>query len=395
MRRSIVAARALALGLAAAAVGAHAATEDKPPADAAMVAIPGGSFSQGVKSFADHPRSVGVPGARTVSVAPFLIDKTEVTAAQYAACLRAGACAAPRFPPGTCQSSKSADCAQDCNINRGPAFAHHPMNCATWETARAYCRWAGKRLPTEAEWERAARGGDGRVYPWGKGPPKKQLCWNHGDVRVDKTCPVGAFPAGASPYGVLDLAGNVAEWTSTSYDGGGKYVVKGGGFFTNAGDEDDDPPEWIFRADVPEPRAPTEMNFDLGFRCARDGAPAAAAAAKPTETTAAHPASGSPERKAILDAVRAKLATTVEFKVVWLAVVGDVAYFEGQEHKAAGRAVGALLRREGAAWTVAELATADGASAEGGPVQALRDRLRRGQPAGEPGRNLPVELFAP
>ena len=273
------------LALCAAGAAASAAAADKRAPAAAMVSIPGGSFTQGVKSadLAAGSLPMGAPSAHPVQVAPFLIDKTEVTAAAYADCVRAGTCAKPAFPSGTCHSNKSADCAQDCNINLGPAFARHPMNCVTFTDAAAYCRWAGKRLPSEVEWERAARGGDGRRYPWGKAPPGKQLCWNHGKVSVEKTCPVGAFPAGASPYGVLDMAGNVDEWTSTSYDGGGHYVAKGGGFFVNGEDGDDDPPDWLFRADAPRTRWPGEVNFDLGFRCARD-----AAGRKPTPEPLGH-----------------------------------------------------------------------------------------------------------
>ncbi len=344
----------------------------------------------------------GALTAHAVTVTPFSIDKTEVTVAQYAACMRAGTCAAPRFPPGACNSSRNADCAQACNINLGSAVSQHPMNCVTWEAASAFCRWAGKRLPTEVEWERAARGADGRRYPWGKARPGKQLCWNHGDVRQDKTCPVGAFPAGASPYGVMDMAGNVEEWTSTSYDGT-RYVTKGGGFFINGGDGDDDPPEWVFRADVPATNPPQRLDFALGFRCARDDSAAAAppttataeAPTPPARAAASHPAPGSPLRKALLDAVRAKLGTTAEFKVARLAVVGDLAYFEGQEHRANGRAVAALLHQTGGVWTVEDLASAAVASPAADPAHDLRERLQRPQHPGDASRKLPGEFFAP
>jgi formylglycine-generating enzyme required for sulfatase activity len=397
----------LAAGLALCLMDATArAADNRPSADAPMVAVPGGTFSQGVKSAAGQSLPAGAPTAHTVTVAPFSIDKTEVTVAQFAACVRVGACTPPRFPAGTCKSSKSADCAQDCNINLGPAFAQHPMNCVTWAAATAFCRWAGKRLPTEIEWERAARGGDGRRYPWGKALPGKQLCWNHSDVRVDKTCPVGAFPAGASPYGVLDMAGNVEEWTSTSYDGGGQYVIKGGGFFINGGDSDDDPPEWVFRADVPATGSPERLDFALGLRCAGDdggktkavtplpaGDPVDAPQT-PARPIASHPAPGSPLRKALLDAVRAKLGETVEFKVARLAVVGELAYFEGEEHKQGGRAVAALLRQTDGAWTVDDLATAEMTSPDAEVVRDSRQRLQR-QLMGAPNRKLPSELFAP
>jgi formylglycine-generating enzyme required for sulfatase activity len=91
--------------------------------------------------------------------------------------------------------------------------ANHPVTCVSWHDALVFCRWVGVRLPTEVEWEKAARGADRRLFPWGNEPPDAQRC-NY-DFTVGDTTPVGSYPLGASPYGLLDMAGNVREWTST------------------------------------------------------------------------------------------------------------------------------------------------------------------------------------
>ena len=130
------------------------------------------------------------------------------------------------------------------------AYAEHPVVNVNWDQANAYATWAGGRLPTEAEWEKACRGTDGRIYPWGDEPPTAELA-NFAN-NVGDTTPVGSYPNGASPYGALDMAGNVWEWTADWYAAdyyansppanppgpatGDVRVVRGGAFDYNEND---------------------------------------------------------------------------------------------------------------------------------------------------------------
>ena len=147
----------------------------------------------------EHPQ-------RRVTLAAFCMQKTEVTVTAYVACVSADACSVASSHP-LCNAA-SAD--------RGD----HPINCVDWNQATAYCKWSGGRLPTEEEWEYAARGTDGRVYPWGNDAPGSQLCWMRwmgSDAASPGTCSVGSFLRGDSPFGLHDMAGNVWEWTSSPY----------------------------------------------------------------------------------------------------------------------------------------------------------------------------------
>lgn len=162
-----------------------------------------------------------------ISVAPgFCIDKTEVTAADYQACVDAGSCASRiglNWPtPGGVPVAPS-DKATDRACNGGkPDRQQHPMNCVSYRDANNYCSFVHGNLPSDLEWEWVARSTDkGWLYPWGNLPPfrdeiPERLCWSERPVGRLTTCPVGSFPAGDSALGVHDLAGNVREWTATA-----------------------------------------------------------------------------------------------------------------------------------------------------------------------------------
>jgi formylglycine-generating enzyme required for sulfatase activity len=187
-----------------------------------FVRIPSGTYLMGspdTEGDADeHPR-------HNVTVTSFCMQRLEVTVDEYQACINAGSCT----PAGTDAM---------CNINLAATRGNHPINCVDWHQATAYCSYKNARLPTEMEWEFAARGTDGRKYPWGNtapNPRRVNACGDecvayahrvHNDTKTamysgsdgfEETAPVGSYPAGTSPFGVLDMAGNVYEWTSSPY----------------------------------------------------------------------------------------------------------------------------------------------------------------------------------
>ena len=213
--------------------------------------------------------------AHEVTLNAFCIDKTEVTVAAYARCVSTRRCS----PAGASGS---------CNAGR-PDRQNHPINCVSWDQAASFCAVFRNRLPTEAEWEFAARGGDGREFAWGSEPPASkrlnacgaECSLNHAGRLFDEsdgwpeTAPVGSYPAGTSASGALDMAGNVWEWVA---DWMGPYpaeavvdppgpsigtgrVYRGGGW----GSRD----EGSIRATRRRADIPSSRDDALGFRCAR------------------------------------------------------------------------------------------------------------------------------
>jgi len=166
------------------------------------VLIPAGDFQMGCSPDDNECQYIEQP-LHTVSLDAYRIDKYEVTNARYKECVDAGACTPPH---GT--ESVSHFIYYD-----SAAFADFPVINVDWSQADAFCRWDEGRLPSEAEWEKAARGSeDTRIYPWGNDAPDATLL--NFDMNVGDTIAVGSYPAGASPYGVMDMSGNVKEWVN-------------------------------------------------------------------------------------------------------------------------------------------------------------------------------------
>jgi len=160
-----------------------------------LLYVPEGDFFMGSSNQSDPPDE---QPRRRIYLDAFWIDQTEISNANYDKCVKAGNCPAIVSP-------------------RPDILEHpdYPVQGVTWTDARTYCEWVGRRLPTEAEWEKAARGTDGAIFPWGNDSPNRKMAnfnRQNGDVM-----PIASYPAGASPYGALDMAGNVYEWVQDWY----------------------------------------------------------------------------------------------------------------------------------------------------------------------------------
>jgi formylglycine-generating enzyme len=258
--------------------------DGEPPFDTAlpaqeMVLIPEGEFIMGT----EDGESDEVP-VRHVFLDSFYIDKYEVPVAEYRKCVEVGDCKTPEKLWGVLHSYEE----DFCNGRRTDRD-NHPINCMRWWEADAYCKWAGKRLATEAEWEKAARGTDGRRFPWGDAQANCEYAVidDGGDgCGRESTWPVGSIPQGASPYGVMDMSGNVWEWVADSYSHGYYAEAPDRNPYNEVGRASvaGKAPEKILRggswADQTEiiHRAPNRLEYNpntspdytVGFRCAKD-----------------------------------------------------------------------------------------------------------------------------
>lgn len=225
--------------------------------EAEMVRIPAGVFPMGDRNGEpeEYPE-------RQIALNDFSMDRFEVTNEAYQACTRAKAC-------------DPAPYLEDEALGK----PNHPVVGVTWDDAVRFCKWVGKRLPSEAEWEYAAKGTDHRKWPWeGAFDPKKANTNLPGDFH-GRTAPVDAYEAGTSPFGLSQMAGNAAEWTSDYFDptfyrktkesndpagpkSGRERVVRGGSYRDSA---------HTVRVAARRPKIPTEVDNTIGFRCAKDG----------------------------------------------------------------------------------------------------------------------------
>jgi eukaryotic-like serine/threonine-protein kinase len=287
-RRALLASAAGGVAIAAAvAVSALATTGGPAACPGGMLLIDGSAFEMGSTAEGETP-SDETP-RHSVSLESFCLDKTEVTVGEYTKCASCDALVTSVQGEGLTQNAIKF-WSRFCNPSEA---REHPVNCIDWTRANAYCEATGKRLPTEAEWELAARGDKARTYPWGEAPPSAARLNGCGaecsrmlseqlekagrgpwprmyaeDDAAPATAPVGRFTAGATLAGVHDLAGNVWEWTSSKYCRydepdceDSRRVIRGAGWDTVESQD--------VRAARRLPSAPSARSWSVGFRCAK------------------------------------------------------------------------------------------------------------------------------
>jgi formylglycine-generating enzyme required for sulfatase activity len=227
-----------------------------------MMLIPAGEFTMGSNTGDGDEKPV-----HKVYLDAYYMDKLEVTNVFYSACVSADACKPPTHKDAFTRSSYYGN----------PQYDDYPVVYVNWDMAKTYCEWRSARLPTEAEWEKAARGTDAPTYPWGQAVECQKANYQ---ACIDGTSPAGYFEDGKSPYGVYDMAGNVWEWVADWYsenyygislrsnplgpDSGQARVMRGGSWTRS---------EYDIRTSNRIRYASTYDNFDVGFRCAMDVTP--------------------------------------------------------------------------------------------------------------------------
>lgn len=223
-----------------------------------MRLIPAGEFTMGSNKGYDDAKP-----AHQIYLDSFYIDQFEVTNALYTMCVDSEVCLLPRYSSSSNNSIYYGDA----------SFDNYPVVYVDWFDAKTFCEWRGMRLPTEAEWEKAARGNDGRTYPWGE----DSMCGLYSNCDLGDTIFVGAYESGKSVYGVYDMGGNVSEWVSSLYkpypylltDGredltSDEYRIIKGGSWNNMSYGTD------LRSFLRSKQSPSYNSNRIGFRCARD-----------------------------------------------------------------------------------------------------------------------------
>ncbi|MCJ7435410.1 MAG: SUMF1/EgtB/PvdO family nonheme iron enzyme, partial [Anaerolineales bacterium] len=236
---------------------------------APMVIVPAGEFKMGSDSYKADEKP-----AHTVYLDTYYIDKYKVTNTFYKTCVDASVCAPPKYMNSYLRPTYYGD----------PKYDNYPFIAADWYAAKTYCEWRGARLPTEAEWEKAARGTDQRTYPWGEGIDQSRANYNNNNETdyVGDTSKVDGYTSGVSPYGAYDMAGNVWEWVADLYDENyyssllgttknplgptvGEFrVVRGGSWNSNS---------YSLRSSYRSWLNPANATIYVSFRCARPANP--------------------------------------------------------------------------------------------------------------------------
>jgi len=231
-----------------------------------LLYVPAGNFLMGSTDSDPHTQANEKP-LHTVYLDAFWVDRTDIINAMYAKCVRAGACQ----PPTSLSSSTHS------SYYGNSEFDNYPVIYVDWNMAKTYCQWAGRQLPTEAQWEKAARGTDGRAYSWGNNQPLINMALLNYSIMNDTT-QVDAHPDGASPYSALDMAGNVFQWVNDWY--GSYYATLGSTVSNPQGPSSGDGrvlrgssweanSNYDVRSAIRGGQNPLTTSYDTGLRCAR------------------------------------------------------------------------------------------------------------------------------